>query len=101
MKHQEIYQQLAHVRPGELEPLFASFCNQIVTDILDKKITMREGCYQIAGTMFIPAVEQKKELLSIALLAGELELPDHHLSQERQKLWQQLLELIRQVSPSD
>lgn len=94
------YQQLSNAKPSELQLLFASFCNQIISDVRSNKLPMREGCYQIAGTMFIPAINDHQELLAIALLAGELELPDHHLSSSREHLWKQLCDYVDQLTAS-
>ena len=47
------------------------------------KLTQREACYLIAGTMWYTVVDKNPGLEAIAADAGELELPDEHIDGNR------------------
>lgn len=55
-----------------------------------QKLTSQETAYLITDTMFFPVVNENQQVEELTLDAGQLELPDSHLSEDRTKLWNEL-----------
>lgn len=62
------------------------------------EIDREAACYNIACVMSVPEIANEPSLESIALEAGELELPKEHVSGDAQKRWEALQEEIFRLS---
>ncbi|MFA6422888.1 MAG: hypothetical protein WCW17_00370 [Patescibacteria group bacterium] len=74
---------------------FVDFVNKVLDKLEKKEIDRKETAYQIAELMFDPEIEKDEEMFDIATVAGDLELPDHHIPGDPEKLWQEFIAIFK------
>lgn len=74
---------------------FVRVCQTIIGWVDRGLCTLQDGTYTIAGLMFFEDVNQSPEMLDICLQAGELELPEDHISGSVYEKWQTLKDTVR------
>ena len=75
---------------------FKAFCNTILTHIKLGKVSREAGCKRIAGLMFRPDISEDTQMEDICLVAGELELPNEHIS-DIEESWAELKDLVTKL----
>lgn len=76
---------------------YIDYCEQVIKMFDDGIINRREACYAIADLMFDDTVSSIPELESIALKAGNLELPENIVSGKPDKEWTKLKQWIKEA----
>ncbi len=99
--YQSTLKKVSHLRDkflavkAESKPLaYVEYCEQVVKMADDGHIGYREAGYVIADLMFDTVVSSTPELESIALQAGNLELPKKIVSGDPDKEWGKLRQWI-------
>jgi hypothetical protein len=87
------YEKLYQVPDTEKEEVIKDLYSFYRKNYLDGIIGPRKFAYDIAG-IITTEFSKSKELEQIISLAGELELPDHHISGDLKQTFQELLILV-------
>lgn len=61
------------------------------------KIDRETACYHIADVMFVSVIGNDPILEELAIDAGELELPKHHISGNAESRWEDLQKTIKSL----
>lgn len=76
---------------------YVDYCEQVIKMFDDGTINRREACYAIADLMFDDTISSNPELESIALQAGNLELPENIVSGNSDAEWERLIKWIQEA----
>lgn len=87
---EEERKQIAKLSVQDQESAFLDYVVGIIEAKKRGEVSREEAAYAIADTMFLPGVDSNDGLEAIALLAGELELPDGQISGDPEQKWSQL-----------
>lgn len=81
----------------ENKPEFINLCKQLVLNVEEDKMSIEDACYTIAGRIADDTLRNDLELIGIMEEAGELELPLHQVSGNRDGRWEALKEKIKSL----
>jgi len=75
--------------------VFHQICIYVVDNYQSAQMDMMQACYTIAGALNgIPEISYDDEANDVFDYAFDLELPDAHLADDRDKQWKEMNEII-------
>ena len=86
-----------HEKDMEHKLEFINECKELVSKVEKAEISIEDACYAIAGKMADDAFRNDLELIGVMEEAGELELPPHQVSGDRDARWEALKEKIKDL----
>jgi hypothetical protein len=96
-----LWQDLQHEAESvDFTDSFLEYCSQLLLMARNEPSSRPVIAEYIAGTMFMDAVDHDPKIESVALLAGELEVPEGQFDGNYETSWAELVSAIKELSGS-